>query len=106
MNRTEYLRGLEHRERLAGMLEMARKTMTPHGFAAFSRGIEYQLRELEDQLSAYERSGSAKFCGWMGMKVYTVSSGPLEEPAKPRIADLLVTVDDSVERKELALCPA
>lgn len=106
MNRIDYLRGLEHRERLGQMVEMARSNMTASGFLAFSRGIDHRMRLLEAELAEYERSESARFCRWMGMKTYTVSSDSLPRSIDPRIADLEPPLTDAEVHGELALCTA
>ena len=106
MNHPEYVRALEYRERLIGLLNNARRTMTDQGFSAFSRGIEHEISQLDHELATYARGSQGRFAAWLGMgtRTYSVGNCPgpipgLEQKLSGAIRVEVSSTPDSVREK-------
>ena len=74
MTYPEYVEANEYRERLLKLVNAGRKALPAHGFALFADSVLSKVKQLEAEMSSFEKSSSASMCSWLGLRTFNVTA--------------------------------
>lgn len=85
MTYPEYVEAKEYRERLLKLLDAGRKTLTSQGSAQFAGSFLGKIRQLEQDMVAFEKSSAASMCAWIGLRTFNITAQVADRTTKTEI---------------------